>query len=101
MHVLVPTHREGVFQCNWVIWDQYYRVPNFLRSVCEYDQQATNITVVFNIPQTSRHVQYLIHTHKHTHASLRHTSHHQDLDFVLFVRPVEEGDAGILPKEGG
>lgn len=33
----------------------------------------------------------------HTHT---HTSHHQDLDLVLFIRPVKEGDAGVLPEEG-
>lgn len=47
------------------------------------------------------------HTHKHTHTTHHtslchtHTSNHQDLDFVLFVRPVEEGDAWVLSEEGG
>lgn len=28
-----------------------------------------------------------------------HTSHNQDLDFVLIVRPVEERDAGVFSQE--
>lgn len=33
--------------------------------------------------------------------NLSHTlaSHHQDLYFILFVRPVKEGDAGIFAQE--
>lgn len=33
-------------------------------------------------------------------SSIVSSSDHQDLDFVLLVRPVEEGDAGIVPQEG-
>lgn len=63
----------------------------FLRRICVYDPEIPN-TVNCGIQDISN----IALTHQH----LSH-SHHQDLDFVLFVRPVEEGDTGILPKEGG
>lgn len=96
---------EGAFECSWVK-DIHISVTSFA-SVCEYDKLQIWGTVVFNIPQTSRHFQYLTHTQTYTHTTHHtslchtHTSNHQDLDFVLFVRPVEEGDAWVLSEEGG
>lgn len=37
------------------------------------------------------------HTHSHSHASV--TSHHEDLDLILLVWSVEEGNAGVLSQE--
>lgn len=60
----------------------------------KYDKQATNMVNcgVSIIPR---------HTHTHTRPGASHASHHQDLDLVLLVGPVEEGDAGVLAQEGG
>lgn len=97
----------GAFECNWVqdiqiLWPVLQVFVNILS--CNY-----GAGVVLNILQTSRYVLSislslpLSHAHTHTHTSLCHTStsNHQDLDFILFIRPVEEGDAGVLSKEGG
>lgn len=73
-----------------------------MKSVCESDQQATNTGIRWRLIFPRLHdMSNISHTYTHGSLSLSQTSHHQDLDFVLFVGPVEEGDAGVLPEERG
>lgn len=73
--------------------------------VFEYQKLQTWGIVVFNNdpPDFKTCPVTLCCKHAHTHSlvvdHMTGTSHHQDLDLVLLVRPVEERDAGVVPEE--
>lgn len=66
-------------------------------SLIQADQRP--VTGLSNITAIHPHTLTHSHTHSHSHSHASVTSHHEDLDLILLVWSVEEGNAGVLSQE--